>query len=409
MQEIKKEKINKKIENNFVYNFQLKEDGIYIIKITATAKSWWQNFKNLESFFKDDDLAVKINSTEFPKINEKRGLFEAEAAWNGNNLRGLLKTNVFLTKFGKGENKIEFIADQNPTLKSIYIYKTNETELNLTECISENNPAQDGNRRQWIAVIVNNILIKELKIKASARKYPNERDEDDLKIIIDGEIQKNNEPKSHGNWFWCGRALDGKEKEFNRDLNLESGTHYIELWADRMPVINSLVLNLGEIENNGESRQPVKRIPAVDDPEWTGDFSDDTEQMILARAIWGETRGISREVKVAVAWSIKNRVGSLAKWDNYHNTILDKKQYSCFWEESPKDANLKALRSPLKNQDNYEKWGEVYGIVGQVMKGEIQDPINGANHYYDDSIGAPFWATKDNFVIKIGNIFFHKL
>ncbi|MFH1048731.1 MAG: hypothetical protein V1732_03645, partial [Patescibacteria group bacterium] len=61
-------------------NFEIPEDGIYFIEIIASAKSWWQNLKSLKSFFNDDDLAVKIDDIEFPKLNGKKGLFDGEAA-----------------------------------------------------------------------------------------------------------------------------------------------------------------------------------------------------------------------------------------------------------------------------------------------------------------------------------------
>jgi len=77
---LKKENFNKTIKNNFNYNFEIPEDGIYFIEIIAGAKSWWQNLKSLKSFFNDDDLAIKIDDIEFPKLNGKKGLFDGEAA-----------------------------------------------------------------------------------------------------------------------------------------------------------------------------------------------------------------------------------------------------------------------------------------------------------------------------------------
>ncbi|MCG2700771.1 hypothetical protein L6267_01220, partial [Candidatus Parcubacteria bacterium] len=52
--------------------------------------------------------------------------------------------------------------------------------------------------------------------------------------------------KSHKNWFWCGRVSDGQEKEFNKELNLAVGLHYIELWADRMPEMKSIKILIEE-------------------------------------------------------------------------------------------------------------------------------------------------------------------
>ncbi|MCG2809602.1 MAG: hypothetical protein L6275_04675, partial [Candidatus Portnoybacteria bacterium] len=231
---LKKENLNLAIKNNFNYNFKIPEDGIYFIEIIASAKSWWQNLKSLKSFFNDDDLAVKIDDIEFPKLNGKKGLFDGEAAWNGNNLKGLSKTSIFIINLRKGNHTLNFLVDQNPILECISIFKINEDE-EINYIPEKNNPPQNGNRRQWMAISVINLPIKNLNIKAIAKKYSNNEDDDDIKLIINGNIQKNEAEKSHKNWFWCGRVSDGQEKEFNKELNLAVGLHYIELWADRMP------------------------------------------------------------------------------------------------------------------------------------------------------------------------------
>jgi len=88
MQFIRQEKFNKTIKENFNYSFEAKQDGLYLIEIIASCKSWKQNLIKFISFFKDDDLTVKINNTKFSKLNSKRGLFNSEVAWNGNNLKG---------------------------------------------------------------------------------------------------------------------------------------------------------------------------------------------------------------------------------------------------------------------------------------------------------------------------------
>ena len=187
--------------------------------------------------------------------------------------------------------------------------------------------------------------------------------------------------------------------------------HYVELYADGSPALNKI-----EIEIN---RKNLGEIPTVDNPKWTGDFNDDTEQMILTRAIWGEARGTSELARTAVAWCIKNRLGTLGTInkkvflrDNYHKIILEPYQYSAFWELPGKDFNLRALKDPLgttKNPADHNKWKETYNVAGQIISGEIPDPVSGANHYFDDSISTPKWATKENTIKKIDHFTFCKL
>lgn len=161
-----------------------------------------------------------------------------------------------------------------------------------------------------------------------------------------------------------------------------------------------------------------KRIPTVDDPKWTGNFDDDTEQMILARAIWGEARGASKLVWIGVGCTIRNRLGTKSRTgvrNTYHKIILEKSQFSALWEKPPKDSNLKALRDPLgatKNQADLDKWSEVYIIAGQIISEEIPDSTKGANHYYSKitkNYKAPYWTTKKAFTVKIDNTYFYKL
>ena len=60
MKIVSQEKINKQLTGDFNYYFEV-EAGIFLIEITARAKSWWQNFKKLRAFFKDDDLDLFLD------------------------------------------------------------------------------------------------------------------------------------------------------------------------------------------------------------------------------------------------------------------------------------------------------------------------------------------------------------
>src|SRR3989344_6759546 len=122
---VQEEKLNKRIEKEFKFDFEIEKDGLYAIEISARAKSWLQNTLKLISFFKDDDLAVKIDGIEFPKLSGKRGLFDSEAAWNGNRLKNLRQINFFLIYFGTGNRTLHFTANQSPYLETIIIYKAN--------------------------------------------------------------------------------------------------------------------------------------------------------------------------------------------------------------------------------------------------------------------------------------------
>lgn len=392
------EKFPVKITENLIYDFNISEYGVYLIEIIASCKNWKQNWRSL---FNDDDLAIKIDDIEFPKLNGKNGLLNGEAAWNGNNLKGLKKTGIFILKLESGDHKIDFIPNKNPLLHSIKILKV---ESNIVEYIpaEENKQAEDGNNRQWMSVALADLFLKELKIAAKAEKR--KKDSDDIKLIIDGEIQKNPDSKKFKNWYWSGNLDNGEEKEFNKELNFSEGLHYIELWADRMPTLNKIILNLGK----EESKESQKRIPTVDDPEWTGNFDDDTEQMILARAIFGEGRSLPEKGRIAIGWVVKNRVEDSRWGDTYSSVILAKGQFSAFNEDDP---NLPFIKNPFMEEDQIDDWKECYEIAGKVMNGDVEDPTDGANHYFSTFIAPPYW-TKDKraqFKIQIGNTKFYNL
>lgn len=249
MRLLKNANLNQAIRDNFNYTFYIPTNSLYLLEITASAHGWWQNLKNFKSFFSDDDLTLIIdNNIQFPKLNNKKGLFDGEVAWNGNNLKGLSKTNIIIVNLAKGSHTINFIANQNPTLESINIFQI-ENSNQITYTPQTNNPAQNGDRRQWLNLILVDLALETLTIKAIAKKQelPSPRlrrpkDDTDIKLIIDGSIQKNSTPKSHKDWYWCGRVLNGQEKEFKQTLNLTKGLHYIELWADGETVIEKIEL-----------------------------------------------------------------------------------------------------------------------------------------------------------------------
>lgn len=407
MDQLKKEKLNLAIKNSQDYSFEVSEDGIYLIEIIASAKSWWQNLKSFKSFFQDDDLAVKIDEIEFPKLDGRKGFFDGEAAWNGNNLKGLFKTNIFIINLKKGNHSLYFLADQRPILENVAIFKINGTEINYFP--EENNPAQDGDRRQWLTVILAGVLIKNLSVKATVKNYPQNRDDDDIKIIIDGNIQKNEVDKSHRSWYWCGRILDGREKEFNRELNLEKSLHYIELWADKSPVLSFIKITL-----TSQEQPPVfsKRIPTVDDPEWTGDFKDDMEYILLARLIFGEANNQPVEAKKWVGWSVINRIEAKSWWpDTIRGVILQEGQYDPF---KPGDPTFNKIINPLYfdgiSEEDKKSWHECYEIAKDIILKKTVNPTE-ATHFHGIGVDQNWYekhiVPNGKFLMKIGDTYFY--
>lgn len=244
MRLILEEKFNKHIKNEFVYDFDILETGLYVIEISGRVKSWLQNTLKLISFFKDDDLAVKIDDREFPKLGRKKGLLDSEAAWNGNKLKNLSQRNVFCVYLDAGKHRLQFVADQSPLLETVRIYQAGN-EQNVVFEPAKNYQIESGDRRPWLIFILVDLALEGLKIQASANQRHS--DDDDLQLRINGERQINDTARAHKYWYWCGRVLKGQTKTFDERLNLAIGLHYIELWTDNTPVVESISLYFGVV------------------------------------------------------------------------------------------------------------------------------------------------------------------
>ena len=227
---ITEEKLNKEITKSHNYDFEIAENGLYIIEITARPKNWLQNLIKFISFFQDDDLKVKIDNIEF----------DSKTAWNGNKLAGLQQINLFLINLNQGKHTLHFTADQSPQLETIKIYRS-QNEKNIT--IDQDYQIEPGNRRPWLFITLINLALEKLQIKAVANQKQN-GDDNDLQLKINGQRQINDIPKSHKYWYWCGRVLKGQSRVFEQDLNLPNGLHYLELWTDNSPALEKIEITI---------------------------------------------------------------------------------------------------------------------------------------------------------------------
>lgn len=384
--------------------------GYYLIIITARTKGE----KQLGEYVTDDeDLIVIIDNKKFPKLKSK-DLIDSPAAFSGGELHNLSKTIYFLTFLHGTNHTITLLADKPTnvaTFVGLEIYRIQELTKKLK--LSPHIQAEDGDRRPWITFVLDDLPLQSLKatITYSRRKH----DSDDVKVKINGKIHKSHlSGIKHFFWKFIGSHLTWESPTKTQTkrfwLWLPKGLHYIELDADRMPTLRKIAINFGKKPSIPEL-SPPKRIPSIDNPKWTGNFNDDPEQILLARAIFGEARSenLSDKTRIAVGWSIRNRVDNPGWWgDSYHSVILELRQYSAF---RISDSNRPFVEDPLHSESFIDKkaWQNCYKIAGQIIRGEVGDPVNGANHYYDESISRPKWLTQENFIIKLDTIFFHRL
>lgn len=128
---------------------------------------------------------------------------------------------------------------------------------------------------------------------------------------------------------------------------------------------------------------------------------------LLALVVWREARGEPREGKLAVAYSILNRVSRPGWWGADVPTVVWKKwQYSSMTD--PNDAQLAKLPSPYVKA-GWESWTECLEVALRAYLREEANPAPGADSYFADTIPPPKWATQDKFVVKIGHHSFYDL
>lgn len=124
-------------------------------------------------------------------------------------------------------------------------------------------------------------------------------------------------------------------------------------------------------------------------PPFFDDFTNDSDEILLARLLFGEARGASIEVKYAIANVVLNRAEHPCGWGrNIREVILAPRQFSCF---NSNDVNRRKLADPLR-YERAEIWQECYNTAHEVLSAERRDTTHGATHYFDSSVTTPRWA-----------------
>ena len=372
--------------------------SFHLIKLTVRAK----DLKQLEPGNSDDeDLTFTLDGRKFPKLNTKNNVSNSPAAFSGGSLHGLAKT-VYLLSFLRGrEHNLVLITDQpssTATFESLDIFT-----LSLSETLSLDNiqQAEDGDRRPWLTFALVDLPLKNFLVRLSLEKRF--VDSDDVKVIIDGRTALNHRNTWRKLWYFVAASLGGSFQANSFTTNLPPNLHYLELFADRMPTLKGVVFNFGI-----SPAEPLT-IPTVDNPKWADDLYIDSEVMLLARVIYGEAGGESSEEKVAVGWTVRNRVeDGLNRWGRtYHDVLLAEYQYDSLWNKNTYDK----VRNPASSNDPKEldAWKESYNVALIIVQGEVADPTAGANHFYSATIGRPNWADEQKKTIEFGITRFYKL
>ncbi|MDO8569954.1 MAG: cell wall hydrolase [Candidatus Daviesbacteria bacterium] len=89
--------------------------------------------------------------------------------------------------------------------------------------------------------------------------------------------------------------------------------------------------------------------------------------------------------------------------------ILKDNQYDGMWNK----YTYQKVRDPLSDssETREKEWQESYEVASDILSGKLSDPTHGATnfHSFQDPKDFPFWATKETFKIKLGDIYFYEL
>ena len=378
-----------KITKQSVIEFQVDSFGLYTIEIVARCD-------------KKNDLKVEIDDIQFREIPPTKNIesYNIPPSWNGTNLKGLSKTIFFILTLNKGKHTLKFTPKGNAVIEGWgYSLLSNTHTINF-----ENLPkAEDRDKQPLCSFILVNTPLKSVTADVSVSWH--RFDGDDVKLIIDNKIEQNTKSRFWKNWVWHSQPLQlftGTKRETKTFItNLDSNTHYIEFWVDKTPTLHKLTLNLGNYT--------PKRIPTVEDPEWTGDFYDDTNQILLARLILGESENQPREAKIWIAGSVLNRKKAIAWPNTIHEVILQDAQYDPFKTDDP---NFKKIINPLSDTGTIRnnEWKESYEVAVDILSGKVENPTE-ATHFHGIGVTRDWFLDNmvpDGYYIKnIGDVYFY--
>lgn len=400
------DKFPEEILKNTDIVFSVDTFGLYAIYITARCKSSEQSESH-----ENETLRVEIDDLKLREIPplDKPQYNKIPPAWNGTELKNLAKTVTFIVTLNAGEHVLHFYPTPEAVIERWscqLIENTRDIFFNLDDT------AEEGDKRPWYTFALVDIPLDTLTAEASVSWHF--LDGDDIKLIVDGEIETNTASKLWRNWIWSARPwqiLTGPKRDTKTFVkHLPRNIHYVEFWADKTPILHKVTFDLG-------SFQP-KRIPTVDDPRWTSDFADDTETMLLARLIFAEARNQTKEAMLGVGWVITNRLHANRSYfgHSYHEIILKNSvgiyQFASFNPDEKR--NFPILADPLTNTDKItqQAWFDSYDIAKSVIEGINPDPTNGATFFHSSDLSQKVFITEyvpgAVFTKQIGDFLFYR-
>ncbi len=143
---------------------------------------------------------------------------------------------------------------------------------------------------------------------------------------------------------------------------------------------------------------PTPDLAQIPDP-------DPAAVHLLAATTWAEARSEGEEGMRAVAHVIVNRIGPRFGED-ISTVVLSPKQFSSW---NLHDPNRPLAQNPERyatSGENLETWNTAQEVAREVLKGQSQDPTNGALFYHTRAVH-PRWARFGIGIKRIGAHIFY--
>lgn len=221
--------------------FEVHEDGMYVVAITASAKSAEQNRGG-----DDDDLRMAIDDYELGKyeVHEEKISwkgFGTSSSFDGASLKGGTKTVYLFIELQKGRHILRFFADETPTLRNIDVYKIENNTFELNGLKPAENIQSDKKGIPWMSFVFFGPKSKEFSITSTVKSATQKgaTDGDNLKVVINGKIQRNQKAKTsdkYRNFYFSGDLNHGASETLEIACGqFEFLEDSVELWYDQSP------------------------------------------------------------------------------------------------------------------------------------------------------------------------------
>ena len=147
----------------------------------------------------------------------------------------------------------------------------------------------------------------------------------------------------------CADAEE-KQERFKEEMSERHGSDKYTVFTDTVTGAQYLFIDGGSYDTG-----LVKLEPATQEPEpYTSD------EILLAKLIWGEARGCTTTEQAAVVWCVLNRVDGDGHPDTIEEVVLQEDQFVGYREDNPvEDEFLELARDVLTRWQTEEQVGRV--------------------------------------------------